>query len=72
MTHVSNVDFVRAALGADSTLGLAEATGLALASVRQRCAKLRKLGVNLPRYARNGQALDVDGLNAIIAESKGN
>ena len=66
MIRVSNEDFVRTCVASKSYAEVATATGLTTASVQTRFAKLRKLGVNLPTYARQKKALDVDALNALI------
>jgi hypothetical protein len=64
--RVSNVDFVTAYKSSSSHNELAKKIGLTKASVASRAAKLRKLGVNLAKYAREKPAVDVEALNAIL------
>ena len=64
--RVSNKDYVQAYLLYKSYPELAEAIGLSRASVASRANKLRKAGVNLPKYVRAKSELDVAGLNSLI------
>lgn len=67
---VSNEDFVKAFITADSTAEVAEKTGLTIGSVRLRASKLRKAGVNLPTFVRKPRPIDVDALNELIKKLK--
>ena len=64
-TQTSNVNFVKAYMASRSSEELAANTGLTLESARSRAAKLRKAGVNLPKFSRE-RAIDIAGLNAIV------
>ena len=65
---ISHVEFVKTWKEANSIGTVASATGLSKQSVQARAAKLRKAGVALPRFARQGEPIDVDALNAILGE----
>jgi transposase len=54
----------------DSYAELAEELDLSEASVSTRANKLRKLGVNLPKYAKAAKPIDVDALNALIVNQQ--
>jgi len=69
-TRVPNEKFVQAYMLCDSYSELAEELGLSDASVASRANKLRKLGVNLPKYAKAAKAIDVDALNALIVNQQ--
>jgi transposase len=65
--RVSDKDFVAACLAGKSCADVAASTGLAVASVCQRAARLRKAGVKLAKYDRKARSqTDVDALNAMI------
>jgi biotin operon repressor len=66
--RVSDKALVQAYVGCKSYEELAAKLALTEASVRTRCSKLRKAGVNLKPYDKaTRRALDVDSLNAIVA-----
>ncbi len=67
-TRVSNEVFVKAFLAEDSPAAVAIVTGMAATSVAARATRLRKAGVNLPKFTRKNEHLDVEGLNALITE----
>lgn len=68
---VSDSGFVEAWVSSKSVPEVSGKTGLARPSVVARASRLRKAGVNLPRFCRAGRAVDVAGLNAIILSSAG-
>ena len=65
---VSNTEFVQAFLDCTSFVELAERLSTTDTAVANRANRLRKMGVNLPQYARrNGRApINVDALNELI------
>lgn len=68
--RVPDEEFVRAYLLWSCNEATAEQLGLSPLSVAARANRLRKIGVMLPKYARKvteRQEVDVEGLNAIIA-----
>lgn len=65
--RTSDVDYVRAAASAKSVAELAAAVGMTKQSAAARSARLRKAGVNLPKYSRAKKETDVAGLNALLA-----
>ena len=69
--RVSNEDFVLAYLDCTSYVELAEKLGSTDTAVANRANRLRKMGVNLPRYVRrNGSGpIDVEALNELIEEN---
>jgi len=75
-TRVSDVDFVKACLDSKSNDEVASKVGLKKLSVAQRANKLRKAGVQLPKYpkAYKGggvkKVTDVAGLNDLVASLK--
>ena len=65
--RVSDKDFVGAWLRCHSHAEVAEAVGLAPASVLARAKRLREAGVELPAYERVRKGIDVSALNSLIA-----
>jgi hypothetical protein len=66
----TDVAFVQAWLQSENYAGVARLLGLARGSVLAKATRLRKAGVNLPKYARSRKPIDVAGLNELIARAK--
>jgi transposase len=67
--RVSDDDFVIACRDSISNSEAAEKTGLTKASVQARLAKLRKKGLDFPKYARVAkQATDIEKLNELLKQ----
>lgn len=63
--RTSDPDFVLAYLSSATDTECAEKLGVSQPSVHVRAARLRRLGVNLPKH----NAVDVVGLNNLIKKS---
>jgi hypothetical protein len=70
---VTSEEFVKAWMAAKTYREVVKATGLPIGHVYTKAAYLRKHGVKLPKInSRAGRRpLDIDALNAIIAQSNG-
>jgi transposase len=66
--RVTDKQFVMGCKNCHSTGQAASLLGLSCATVSARANKLRKLGVNLPKFARvvKTKAVDVEGLNDLL------
>jgi len=65
-SRVSNRDFVLAYKANSNYPDLAKAVGMTVNSVKVRCAKLRKAGVNLVKYDRPKHTVDIGELNSLL------
>ena len=65
-----DVTFVKTCLELKNAPRVAQALGMATASVHARCARLRKAGVKLPAFGREKREVDVSALNRLISEMK--
>lgn len=63
---ISHAEFVKTWMASDSIATILTATSMSKQAIQARAAKLRKAGVNLPRFQRLGEPIDVDALNALI------
>jgi len=68
--RVTNEDFVVAYVTSESTQQVAEALGVSKSAVGYRAKRLRKNGVNLPKFqdlrGRAAPDIDVLGLNELV------
>jgi hypothetical protein len=62
----SHEDFVKAYRDSTSVDEVAEKLGVDRSFVQTKSYHLRKIGVNLPRYAGSRQKIDVNALNKIL------
>lgn len=67
-TYASDTEFVTAYATSSNLKETAEKLGVKVGTVQTRASKLRKSGVNLPKFARKVTAIHVDALNQLLAE----
>ena len=75
MAKVSNEVFCKAWKNSDSVTEVAEEFSITTTAATARAAALRKMGVKLksfPRGRKAGSGIDVDALNAMLAEGDDN
>jgi len=71
-TRLSDFEFVKLWLSSGSAEEAAEGLiGLKVESVNARANKLRKSGVNIPKFARKKQTTNIAGLNELIDDIRG-
>ena len=70
-TRVSDAEFVNLFLRSKSAGEVAVKIGLKVESVAARANKLRKAGVNIPKFDRKKREVDVKGLNKTIEDLQG-
>ena len=66
VSRLSDAEFVERCLDSKSAEEVAKKVGLKAESVNARIGKLRKDGVEVPKFARKKRVTEVDKLNAII------
>jgi len=67
-TYSTDKEFVTAYASSNSLKEVAEKLDVEVGTVQTRASKLRKRGVNLPKFARKVTQTNVDELNELLAE----